>query len=112
MPRFLLLIDQQPQEPQGHESEAGRVSEWMARGRAAGVVQARADLGETRLRVVREGGVTVVVSTGRSTAAARVLVFEAEDEASALAYAAGCPGEASLSLFGLEDGGLAGAIEP
>lgn len=104
MPRFLLLIEAEREEDGTHGETSRRIHEWIRRGREVGVVQGRARLSNPRLRIERGGGVTVVVACGGSApAAARALVFEAEDDSSALSWASGCPGEGGLSLFGLDD---------
>ncbi len=82
------------------------IEEWVARGVAAGVIQAHAALKSPRLRVLREGGIPLAVEDSANAIGPNaVIVFEAEDGPSALVFAAGCPGQAALSLFKMDSPG-------
>lgn len=105
MPAFLLVIER---ERTATADGAEQLQAWLLRGVRAGVIRGELAVGDPRLRVVREGGVTVAVEDGaHSLKPERVVVFEAEDDKSALAWAAGCPGEGALELYGIADGGSA-----
>ncbi|MFN7132981.1 MAG: hypothetical protein ACK4N5_12945 [Myxococcales bacterium] len=100
MPLFLLLVDGAADDDAATDA---RVRAWIARGTSAGVVRGGGTLSPGPLRVLRGAGVTVTVRGGERAGPRRAVLFEAEDEPSALAWAAACPGEGALGLYGVDD---------
>jgi len=110
--RFLLLLS-----PTGRESprpaeawwrRLSAYSDWVARGRSAGLIQGGGALAERSARISRAGAATTVVECGRDDpgALASYFVIEAADWPEAVAVATACPAAdpGTMALFRVEPG--------
>ena len=105
MPRFLLLLS--PLRGGDHRPSAAEIQrrtmtymDWVAAGVRTGVISSGARLLERSTVVTRVDGVTTVSEPSRpaDTPIGGYFIVEAENFASAVAIASGCPGAESGSI--------------